>query len=208
VTTYWIGGSPCAGKSSVAALLAARHELALVECDAGADRRLARMAPARPPAFAELTDLGTCARLARPPRWQASREVSFYHEQFDFLLEEIPCSPRVLVEGADLLPELLEGIDVPPRRAIWIVPTPEFQLSNYRRRDWVAPYLKDCVDPERALENWMRRDVLFAEHVRREAAARGGTVIVVDGSRTVTEIAGLVGDHFGLPVRPGSAAMP
>src|SRR6266545_7951771 len=93
---YWIGGSPCAGKSSIAALFAARHGLVHFECDAGADRRLAKMARSRPPAFAELTELGTCERLARPPRWQALREVGFYREQFDFLLEEIPSAPRVL----------------------------------------------------------------------------------------------------------------
>jgi hypothetical protein len=196
---YWIGGSPCAGKSSVAALLAARHGLVHFECDAGADSRLTRMARRRPPAFAELTELGTCERLARPPQWQASREVTFYHEQFDFLLEEIPSSPRVLVEGADLLPELLRRLDVPPERAIWIVPTAEFQLSHYRLREWVVPYLKDCPHPAQAFANWMRRDVLFAEHVRRQAAEVGGTVIVVDGSRSVDEIAGAVGDHFGLP---------
>ncbi len=196
---YWIGGSPCAGKSSIAALLAARHGLVHFECDAGADRRLAKMARSRPPAFAELTELGTCERLARPPRWQASREVSFYREQFDFLLEEIPSAPRVLVEGADLLPELLRRIDVPMERAIWVVPTPDFQLSHYRRREWVAPYLTDCAHPARAFANWMRRDILFAEHVRQRAAELGGTVIVVDGSRSVEEIAGMVGDHFRLP---------
>jgi hypothetical protein len=125
--------------------------------------------------------------------------VGFYREQFDFLLEEIPSAPRVLVEGADLLPELLRRIDVPTERAIWVVPTPDFQLSHYRRREWVAPYLKDCAHPARAFANWMRRDILFAEHVRQRAAELGGTVIVVDGSRSVEEIAGMVGDHFRLP---------
>ena len=84
-------------------------------------------------------------------------------------------------------------------RAIWVVPTPDFQLSHYRRREWVAPYLKDCAHPARAFANWMRRDILFAEHVRQRAAELGGTVIVVDGSRSVEEIAGMVGDHFRLP---------
>lgn len=198
---YWICGSPCAGKSSIAALLAARHGLVHFERDAGTDRRLARMAASPPPAFAELTELGTCERLARPPHWQASREVSFYHEQFDFLLEEIPASPRVLIEGADLLPELLWRIGVPPERAIWVVPTPEFQLSTYRRRDWVAPYMKDCADPAQAFAYWMRRDILFARHVRQQAAALGGTVVVVDGSRSVAEIADLIGDHSRIIAR-------
>ena len=192
---YWIGGSPCAGKSSVAALLAARHGLRHVECDAGADARLARMAGHGLPAYTELSALSTRDRLRRPPAWQAERELAFYAEQWPFLRAELPAGPCV-VEGADLLPSLLAAAGVPPGNAVWLVPTREFQLRHYAARDWVADYLRDC--DAGAFDAWMRRDMLFAEHVRATAEARGGTVLVVDGSATLEQSARRVERHFGL----------
>jgi 2-phosphoglycerate kinase len=187
---YWIGGSPCAGKSSIARLLAARHGLLHFECDA------------RVPSPPDPPELPTCERLARPPEWQAAREVEFYRGRFDFLLASLPPSlsseERVLVEGADLLPDLLDARGVPMNNAIWIVPTPDFQLRYYAARDWVAEYVAECADPAQAFANWMRRDMLFADHVRAQAAVVGGRVVVVDGTRSIEQNARLVEHHFGL----------
>ena len=198
---YWIGGSPCAGKSTVARLLADAHDLVAVECDRDSEARLTAMAAAELPAHTELTGLGTCQRLARPPQWQADLEVAFYREQFDFLRGELAglaTSRPVVVEGADLLPELLVALGVLPQRSVWVVPTPEFQLRYYSTRAWVRPYLAGCPEPERAFTNWMRRDMIFAEYVTRTARQHGGTVLVVDGSAPVEATAERVARHFGL----------
>jgi hypothetical protein len=205
---YWIGGSPCAGKSTVARLLAEAHDLSAVECDRDGEARWAAMAASGMPVCTELTALGTCHRLARPPQWQADTEVAFYREQFDFLCRELAglsTARPLVVEGADLLPELVATLGVPPERCVWVVPTPEFQLSYYRSRTWVRPYLAGCPDPERAFANWMRRDMIFAQYVTRSARRRAGTVLVVDGSAPVEATADLVGRHFGLVPPPTSA---
>jgi len=154
------------------------------------------------PAHDELAALGTCDRLARPPQWQVELEVAFYAEQFRFLLDELPDDGPLLVEGADLLPSLLAGAGVPMDRSVWIVPTAEFQLRHYATRDWVGPYLAGCPDPAAAFAGWMRRDVLFAEHVRATAERLGGRVIVVNGEQSIAETASVVAHHLGLsPIR-------
>ena len=173
---FWLGGSPCAGKSSIARLLAARHGIEHVECDAV-------MAAQRTPEF------------SRSPGWQVDREVAFYRARFGRLLTRLPAGPA-LVEGADLLPSCLHELGVPPSRAIWLVPTPAFQHHWYGARDWVAPYLSGYPDPAAAFASWMRRDELFAEHVRATAATAGYRVIVVDGSRTIPETAEIVEAHL------------
>jgi hypothetical protein len=202
---YWIGGSPCAGKSSVAAALASRYGLRHLECDLGSDDRLGRMAGQGLSAFDELAALSTCERLSRPPSWQAERELEFYREQFDFLLGELAALPSdraAIVEGADLLPDLLQRGGVDLDRAVWLVPTAEFQIRHYSAREWVAAYLQDCDDPEAAFRNWMCRDVLFAERVRGLAATVGGRVIVVDGTVSIEDIAHVVAGHLCLPATP------
>jgi hypothetical protein len=183
---YWIGGSPCAGKSSIARLLATRHGLLHFECDA------------RVPSPPDPPELPTCERLARSPEWQAAREVEFYRGRFDLLLASLPSAHSILVEGADLLPDLLGSYGIPMSNAIWIVPTPDFQLRYYAARDWVADYVAGCPDPAQAFANWMRRDMLFADYVRAQAALVGGRAVVVDGARSIEQNARLVEQHFGL----------
>jgi 2-phosphoglycerate kinase len=198
---YWIGGSPCAGKSSVARLLARSFGLYPVECDLGTELRLAAMAAAQLPVYTELARLGTCARLAMPPQWQADREVDFYREQFRFIVAELAAldsSAPLVVEGADLLPELLADVEVSVEHAVWMVPTPEFQLRHYAARDWARSYVARCPDPGLAFANWMRRDTIYADYVQRTAAERGGRVLVVDGSRSTEATAQRVALHFGL----------
>jgi hypothetical protein len=182
-------------------MLATRHGLIHVECDARAEQRVARMAGQHLATYEELTALGTCERLARPPRWQADRELAFYREQFSFLLDELAALPAdrlAIVEGADLLPDLLQDIGVPMDRAIWMVPTPAFQLRHYALRAWVPAYLQDCADPQQAFRNWMQRDALFARQVRQLAEELGGRVVVVDSTGSLEQATGIVERHFGL----------
>jgi hypothetical protein len=181
MSLFWLGGSPCAGKSSIARLLAARHGIEHVECDAV-------LAAERSP------------RFSWAPRRQADREVAFYRARFGRLLAALPAGPA-LIEGADLLPSGLRELGVPPSRAVWLIPTPAFQRRFYAARDWVAPYLSGYADPVAAFASWMRRDDLFAEHVRVTAAQAGYRVIVVDGSRTIPETAEIIEDHLSLHPR-------
>jgi hypothetical protein len=83
-------------------------------------------------------------------------------------------------------------------RAVWMVPTPEFQLLHYAGREWVPAYLQGCPDPARAFQNWMRRDALFGEQVAELAASVGGRVLVVDSVASLREAVGTVERHFGL----------
>jgi hypothetical protein len=187
----WIGGSPCAGKSSIAELLARRHGLTHFECDAGSAARESALPQYR---------MDVCERLAQPPRWQADREFAFYRDQFELLLPEFPPG-RTLIEGADLLPEALYELGVTPAEAVWLVPTPDVQRRWYAARDWVRPYLSGCPDPAQAFENWMLRDIIFADRIRASAADLGYRVLVVDGSRTIEQTAGIIERHLSLRPR-------
>jgi hypothetical protein len=95
---------------------------------------------------------------------------------------------------------------VPMSRAVWMVPTTAFQLRHYAMREWVPAYLQDCADPEQAFGNWMQRDVLFAEHVRKSAEEMGGRVLVVDSTESLEVAVGIVEWHFGLGTTRTSSA--
>lgn len=53
---------------------------------------------------------------------------------------------------------------------------------QYSQREWGHFVLEGCSDKEKAFENWMERDVLFAEEVRRQCERERFMSIVNDGA--------------------------
>lgn len=197
---YWLGGSPCSGKSSIADHLAATHGLDVYRCDDAYYRHQSLISPADQPVWSRLAG-ATCDGLwMRPVGQQVDEELAVYREQFPFILADLTARPRsrpVIAEGAALLPELIDGV-ASPRRAIWMVPEPDFQVTHYARREWRHDVLQTCTDPEQAWRNWMDRDIGFARHVAGNARERGFEVLVVDGSRPLDEMIRVVETYFGL----------
>lgn len=196
----WLGGSPCAGKSSVSSILAERHGLAVYHVDEHTEAHVERAGPDHP-TLARLGRRSGDALWMRPLPEQIADEHEFCREEFSLALEDIAALPGggpLLAEGTSLLPGSVAALGVPPARAIWLVPAPAFQREHYARRPWVKDVLRGCADPERAFENWMARDVAFGARVAEEASGLGYRVVVVDGSSPLPEVAGLVERHLGL----------
>ncbi|WP_438431200.1 hypothetical protein [Gorillibacterium sp. sgz500922] len=182
---YYIGGSSCAGKSTLARRFAERQDLPLYSCDEEFGQRLSRIDPVRHP------------HLHRVKNWSpgemfGSLEVDellelylgVFREDLELVLADVAeryAGPAV-VEGNQLLPELLLPRLMPSDRAAWIVPSESFQRNLYARREWVPAILADAPDPGEAFERWMQRDTRFAEGVARQAEQLGAPVLRVDGT--------------------------
>lgn len=199
---YWIGGSACAGKTTVARALAARHDLALYCCDEHFPRHRERADPVRQPVFSRMMSLSPEELFSRDARVLAAELVDFYEEEFEMVVEdllELAAGGDVLAEGAGLLPTLVAPALESPRRALWLVSTGELRRRLYPDRGpWVREVLARCPDPEPTFRRWMERDDLFAHAVGRAARRRGGRVIAVDGRRSLAETADEAGRRLGL----------
>ncbi len=198
---YWIGGSPCAGKSSIADLLGRRFDLTVYHADERMDALWGRVTPARQPVVSRLADMGCDELWMRPVAEQVATAAAAYDESFDLILDELlPLAQAgpLLVEDAALLPARVIPLLTDPRRAVWVVPTPAFQREHYSRRPWVTDVLRDCADPDAAFERWMRRDERLADWVVESVRRWGGVAYQVDGTRTVAELATLIAARFGL----------
>jgi cytidylate kinase len=182
----WIGGSPCSGKSTVAAMVAARRGLPVLSCDDAFERHAGEDAPT----LLRLVTTPMAERLAQPVDVQVADVRTGYGEQFPCLLADLASyHGTVVVEGAALLPELLAEVPVRSDHAVWLVPTEEFQREQYARRGWAADLVRDLADPAEAFDRWMRRDASFAAQVAIRAEQLGYRVVVVDGSIGVDELA-------------------
>ena len=128
--------------------------------------------------------------LERSVEQQICEEIAFYHDEWHLIVRDLEALPRdtpILAEGAALLPGLVAPLLSEGSKAMWMVPTLEFQLTYYWQRAWAREVVRECSDPEQAFENWMQRDSGFAHVIIQQARQQHLDIVVVDGSRTLSQ---------------------
>lgn len=123
----------------------------------------------------------------RNPEEMADEEWRFYEEIFPYVTSYLIKNQdkALLVEGAGLLPHLIKSIEEPAVSYLCLTPTVDFQKKHYKKREWVPYVLEGTSNPEQAFENWMQRDILFAQMVRKEAQKLGYPSLMTDGSQSI-----------------------
>ncbi len=200
---FWLGGSACAGKTSIARHLAAEHGLTLYSCDDHFEEHRLRADPARHPHFHRLMNAPMEELWARPAGVQAAKLLHFYQDELDMVIEDLQRLPGpVLVEGVGLLPERIAAVCPGPHRALWLISTPEFRRQAYLKRGPLVPkLLSRCTEPEEAFIRWMERDDQIAGRLAAGARRSGLSVLKVNGRQTLEKTARTVAERFGLGVR-------
>lgn len=115
------------------------------------------------------------------PATQAADFERISRLMFGYVLEDLPLlpeQPAVIVEGPQVLPDLLPE----NANAVFLKPTRAFQSAV------LSPRPMPSSDPVRALANRIVKDRLYADRIEALARERGLTVIEVDGSRGPEEI--------------------
>jgi hypothetical protein len=198
---FWLGGSPCAGKSSISEVLASRFDLNVYRVDEAFEVHAERFDPVLHPTLTKW-----CASSWNQ-RWMQTTDnlvqdvIACYREHFTLILEDILSLPNhkpLLVEGTALLPREVVKLLPERNRAIWVVPTADFQRGLYSKREWVCEILAQCDNSETAFHNWMKRDSEFANWIAAEVEALGFELLRVDGKDTIEDNAMTVAAHFQL----------
>lgn len=201
---FFIGGSPCSGKSSVAASIATTYNFGYFKVDDHLERYLAKGRLDGKPACARVGGMTADQIWMRQPAIQMVEEFEIYREVFAYVVQDLndlqhrTGKAGIIAEGAAFLPELMQQHGVGRHAFLCMIPTVAFQLEHYRRRAWVASVLADCLDKEQAFSNWMVRDELFAQAIRSDAIEKGYACIITDGTTGIDERVRQVSRIFGL----------
>lgn len=198
---YYIGGSPCSGKSTVAEIIASKFNLQYFKVDDFLDDYIAKGKEKGKPFSTKSINMTVDESWLRSPIEQNEEELEIYREMFEFVINDLRKidSPKdILAEGAAFLPELMNCIGVNRNHYICIVPTKEFQYFHYKQRPFVPYVLEGCSNKEQAFENWMERDAIFAETVKQSAEKLGYRTIVTDGKKDINYTYRQVCKAFGL----------
>jgi 2-phosphoglycerate kinase len=202
---FWLGGSPCSGKSSVSEVLAKQFGLQIYKCDDHFDDHLQRTTPEEQPHFHRIGQMSWNGIWMRPVAELVADAIAIYREEFNIILDDLRALPNdrpILAEGTALLPDLVAPLLPRPEQAVFVVPTEPFQKTTYARREWIQGILAQCQEPEQAFANWMDRDVRFSKWVVETAVIHNLRVLTVNGSRSISENAALVANHFGFKQTP------
>jgi 2-phosphoglycerate kinase len=200
---FWLGGSPCSGKSSISEIISSRFGLDVYRVDEVFESHAQRFDPLRHPALTKWSKSSWNQRWMQPVESLVQDVIACYREHFTLVLEDILSLPKrksLLVEGTALLPAQVASVVSRPSHAIWLTPTADFQMAHYSKRDWVRGVLAQCNEPELAFHNWMERDIRFAQWIDAEANATHLSLLRVDGNRTIEQNAEAVARHFQLSV--------
>ena len=197
----WLGGSPCAGKSSIGEILAQRFSLDVYHVDEAFEAHAQRVSPAHQPALTKWNGCSWNERWIQPVDDLVQNVIACYQEHFALVYEDILKNSKkksLIVEGAALLPRQVASVLPNRSQAIWLIPSADFQRAHYSEREWARVIVAQCDQPDVAFHNWMERDIRFAEWVEAEAIALDLAVLRVDGKRTLEENAQSVAAHFQL----------
>ena len=197
----WIGGTPGAGKSTIARRLANRHDLQLYTVEPFS-KFMDRTTPDEAPFFHAFLSMDMDERwLRRSPQEMFETFHGFREEGFDLIVEEVlamPADRPILVEGFKLLPRPVSPLLSDTHQAVWLLPTAEFRRKAFDSRGstWEIP--NKTSDPERALANLVARDELFTQALSREVGLLGLRMLEMDGGLDVEGSSQVVAHALGL----------
>ncbi|TQM66488.1 shikimate kinase [Actinomadura hallensis] len=196
---HWIGGGSGAGKSTVARRLAARYGMRVYSTDEVMADHAGRSTPETAPYLSAFKTMDMDERwVNRSPETMLETFHWFRGEGFDLILEDLlrlPADTGVIAEGFRLLPRLVGPLLAEPRRAVWLLPTPEFRRAAFETRGWDIPLRTS--DPDLARRNLLERDRMFTDRLRKETELLGLPTVEITTAMSEDESTERVRRAFG-----------
>ena len=183
---WFIGGSPCAGKSTVCDLLAQRHGFQAYHCDDHWDAHLER-ATEHQPTLTGFRGRPLIELMTRPLEVMIDDALEANRELGALALEDVRAMQGpVVAEGMPFMPDVLTRLK-PPVQAVYLVPSAAFQREHYAKREGALQLATQAPDPALMFEHWMQRNIANGQTVAELAQAHGFPVLEVDGFRSILE---------------------
>lgn len=194
----WIGGSTDAGKTTVAYQLAEQFGMELYRFDVAIKRHFDLLVQTNPKLQLYHAQSDEERWVKPSPKGLFDWLLYVFGEQWPLVLEDLlalPTDKLVLTEGFGFLPEIVAPLLSSPYQAIWLVPTESFKWQSMKPRQKYTRRLS-WSDPERAINNLFRRDMMLVDLIREQTAEQDLTLLEIDGSDPAGVVAQQIAKHF------------
>lgn len=184
-SVFWLGGGSGAGKTTISRAVAGRLDLRIYHVDAYGYDHFSRMSQGLFPRTQAFDAKSYDERWLRAPEVLAEEFLAISRERMPLIIEDLTAigpGPTIVVEGPQLLPELIAPLIDGPGNAVWLLPTSDFGRRGVAARGEVVPSSKEAE----ATENRYQRDVLVTQALAERAAELGLPFVAVEGQRTVS----------------------
>lgn len=170
---YFIGGSPCSGKSTIAEKISSEYDMLYYKADDHFQAHIKQALKNNIEEMIKLTKM-TCDDiwLNRTVEEQFADTVQFYRQEVKMCIQDIAkmkTNKPIIAEGAVFMPSFMNDYSIPQNKFFCLIPSFDFQMHHYKKREWVKEVLKDSSDKKKAFSNWMERDYKFSRFVKAEA---------------------------------------
>ena len=188
----WLGGTPAAGKTTIAKLLAQKYELEVYHRDQHDACHAARAIAGPGYPISKYFD-----GLSAEERWiqqtvhdNVVQGMEVAQERVGMVNEDILAFPSdlpILVEGIGFYPRQLFPYLSDADQALWLIADRAFSEAVWttRRETGQVPILNGTSDPETAWHHILERNSLLAHYIQEQADSLGLTAMCIDRMRTL-----------------------
>jgi 2-phosphoglycerate kinase len=192
----WLGGMSGVGKTTNGRAVARKYDLRFYSLDSYTyDHHRNRVRPEEHPALTSFDTLSVEELWVETTgREIADRFEAACRERFEFVLDDLLALPRdapILVEGPQLLPDLIAPLLADADQALYLVADTELQQRLVAARGQTS--YERSSNPERAVENRAERDVILSQRLQAACAQVGLPVVQVHDPSTAPQI---IETHF------------
>jgi 2-phosphoglycerate kinase len=198
---YWLGGSTCAGKTTISNLLSEKYRFTVYHCDEYLGKHIQESNALEHPNLNQITNLNWNDILSLNVNEYLSWTMDLFKEEFPMILEDLnklSDGRPILVEGVSLLPELINKEFHNSDHAIWVVADEAFYKEHQMERKEFYERIKECSDQEQALKNYIDNDLAFGKYIINSANKFGLRALEVRNNSDISIKLKAISEHFKL----------
>ena len=196
---YWIGGSTCAGKTTISNILAVKYGFTVYHCDEYLGKHMEKSNAQEHPNLSRKVSFNDILSMKVEEYLNWSMDV--FNEEFEMILEDLDKlsdGKPILVEGVNLLPKLIKDEITDINHAVWLVANEVFYKKHQMQRNEMFERVKECSNPEQALHNYINDDLAFGKHILKDTKRLGLKVMEVENESDIMKYVEVVSSYFNL----------
>lgn len=198
---YWLGGSTCAGKTTISNILSEKYGFNVYHCDEYLAKHIEKSNVQEHPNLNRVIKTSWNDILGMKVEEYLKWTIGLFKEEFKMILEDLynfSDGTPTLIEGVGLLPELIKNEISDVDHAVWLVSDELFYKRHQMKRKEMFERIRECLNPEQALENYINCDLEMGRYIINDAKRLGLNVIEIGNDCEIIKSVEAISSYFKL----------